>query len=89
LPLLYLIKSSVLADEEGLLVPRRYGNHPLWSNARMASLIQADSAQDRTEGFSCNRNTGKKTPHAFLNASIPYSYKARAFDGDDVRCYVR
>jgi hypothetical protein len=25
-------------------------------------------------------NSGKKTPHTFLNPSIPYAYKARTFD---------
>src|ERR1700736_2619456 len=55
-------------DERGWL-PYLLGTNRPSSSATAEDLIKYD--------------TGKKTPHAFLNASIPYAYKARVDDCED------
>jgi gag-polypeptide of LTR copia-type len=55
-------------DERGWL-PYLLGTNRPSSSAKTEDLLSYD--------------TGKKTPHAFLNASIPYAYKARIDDCND------
>src|ERR1700737_484 len=60
---------AIRAFDEREWLPYLLGTNKPSSSATAEDLIKYD--------------TGKKTPHAFLNASIPYAYKARVDDCED------